>query len=71
MGSALELAPVAFSNLLVRGPKGGLGRVRHGGGGATTRIVCGFLGCESQIANLLGSTLPKLLTLNLREGPAA
>jgi AraC family transcriptional regulator, alkane utilization regulator len=71
MGSALELAPVAFSSLLVVGPKGGLGRVSHGGGGATTRTICGFLGCESQIANPLASALPRVLTVNLREGAAA
>ncbi len=70
MGSALELAPVTASNLLMQSPKGGLARVSHGGGGATTRIVCGFLGCESKIANPLAATLPKLLTLDLREGPA-
>jgi AraC-like DNA-binding protein len=69
LGSALELPPVAFSSLLVLGPKGGLGRLRHGGSGAMTRTVCGFLGCESQIANPLVSALPKLLMLNLREGP--
>jgi AraC-like DNA-binding protein len=71
LGSALELAPVAFSSLLVLGDKGGLGRLHHGGGGATTRTICGFLGCESQIANPLASALPKVLTLNLREGAAA
>ena len=71
MGSTLELAPVAFASLLMVGPKGGLGRVSHGGGGATTRTICGFLGCESQIANPLAAALPKLLTVNLRDGAAA
>jgi len=71
LGSTLELAPVAFASLLMVGPKGGLGRVSHGGGGALTRTICGFLGCESQIANPLASALPKVLTLNLREGTSA
>ena len=71
MGSSLGLAPVAFSSLLGEGPKRGLAQVRHGGGGARTRIVCGFLGIESKLANPLATTLPKLLSVDLREGPTA
>jgi AraC-like DNA-binding protein len=51
--------------------EGGLFTIRHGGGGARTRMVCGFLGCDSAKGNPVISTLPPLLKLNVEEGGAA
>ena len=39
---------------------------RCGGGGATTRFVCGFFGCERQADRLFLSGLPPLLKINIR-----
>ena len=51
---------------LVSAPAGdGLARIRHGGGGDTTRIVCGYIGCESGGHPLIDS-LPAVLRLNVR-----
>lgn len=44
--------------------------VRYGGGGAATRFVCGFLGCERQAERLFLAGLPPMLRINIR-GDAA
>ena len=71
LGSQLDLPSVASSDLIVPSTNGGLSTIRHGGAGARTRLVCGFLGCDSVESNLLISTLPKVLRLNVEEGSAA
>lgn len=41
--------------------------LRHGGGGAPTHIICGYLGCDVP-ENLLLQALPPLLKLGVRDG---
>jgi AraC-like DNA-binding protein len=44
-------------------------RPRHlafGGGGATTRLVCGYLACDTRLARMLLGGLPSLLRVNVR-----
>jgi AraC-like DNA-binding protein len=62
---------VSASDVIVPSPNGGLYAIRHGGDGDRTRLVCGFLGCDSVEGNLLISTLPRSLRLNAEEGSAA
>jgi AraC-like DNA-binding protein len=69
LGSELALNPVSAHDLILPPADGGLARIVHGGGGAATRIVCGFLGSEARHDPLL-ATLPKVLKLNVREGAA-
>lgn len=38
----------------------------YGGGGAVTRLVCGYLACEERLAQLLLAGLPKLVRVNVR-----
>jgi len=57
--------PVSARELIQRSPDGGLSRIFHGGGGAATRIVCGFLASEDSY-NPLFSTLPKALKIDIR-----
>jgi len=38
----------------------------YGGGGATTRLVCGYLACDARSARLLLAGLPRLLRVNVR-----
>jgi AraC-like DNA-binding protein len=45
---------------------GGLPRISHGGGGAATHIVCGFLASE-EAYNPLIATLPRLLKIDVRD----
>ena len=46
---------------------GGLARLRHGGGGARTRLICGFIGCEVPDNPLL-RLLPASLGLRVAPG---
>jgi AraC-like DNA-binding protein len=54
-------------DLIQKSPDGGLLRIEHGGGGAPTRLVCGFLASEEKY-NPLISTLPKLIKIDVRCG---
>jgi hypothetical protein len=70
MGSDLSLPPVAGSDI-VRPPEGGgLFSIHHGGNGARTRMICGYLGCASAEGNPVISTLPPLLKLSVEHGAA-
>ena len=50
-----------------RAADGAPARISHGGGGKATHIICGFLGSE-ETYNPLIAALPRVLTLDLREG---
>jgi AraC-like DNA-binding protein len=64
-GAAPALDAVRISDALDRG----LGLVRAGGGGIPTRIVCGFLACDPQLAQSLLGALPPLLKVSIRDAP--
>jgi len=70
LGSTLDVDAIPGDTLVQVPPAGGLPRIVHGGGGAATRIVCGYLGSEAPF-NLVTQSLPKVLALNVREGPGA
>ena len=59
------IRPLNAGELIQRSPDGGLSRINHGGGGAATRIVCGFLASEDAY-NPLMATLPKVLKIDIR-----
>jgi AraC-like DNA-binding protein len=71
MGSDLNLPPVPGSEIIQPPRNGGLFSIRHGGDGARTGLVCGFLGCDSAESNPLISTLPPVIKLNIERGAAA
>jgi AraC-like DNA-binding protein len=60
VGSDLNLPSVAGSDI-----------IHHGGGGKRTRMICGYLGCDSAEDNPVISTLPSLLKLDAEQGGAA
>lgn len=63
MGSDLTVPPVSGRDIVrVPGP-GELRSMRHGGGGARTYIMCGFLGCEAPDTNPVLAALPPVLKL--------
>jgi AraC-like DNA-binding protein len=70
MGSDLNLPPVRGSDIIQPRRDGGLFSVHHGGDGARTRMVCGFLGSSSVDANPVISTLPSALKLKVEGGAA-
>ena len=73
MGSNLHLAPVEANSLL--GADGGADadiiQIRHGGGGAATRMVCGYLACSRSLCRPLFEALPRVLRIPIGDGPAA
>jgi AraC-like DNA-binding protein len=72
VGSDLNLPPVAGTDIIQPPPRdGGVFSIRHGGGGKRTRMICGFIGCDSAEDNPVISTLPTLLKLDAEQGGAA
>jgi AraC-like DNA-binding protein len=67
LASAERLKPISADGLIQPGDDGGLARINHGGGGAVTHIVCGFLGTEDAHNPLL-ATLPPVLKIDIRQG---
>jgi len=60
MGSDLGTKPALMRDLIPEIPWPGMPPVIHGGGGESTRFVCGFLHCDQRFNPLFGS-LPRLL----------
>ena len=65
MGSEPGLAPATGARLhevLSRRPR----TLVYGGGGAATRLVCGYMACDARLAGLLLAGLPPLVRVNVR-----
>ncbi|MEJ7686381.1 MAG: AraC family transcriptional regulator [Variovorax sp.] len=65
MASEPGLAPATGARLdvvLSRRPR----HLAYGGGGATTRLVCGYLACDASLARMLLAGLPPLVRVNVR-----
>jgi AraC family transcriptional regulator, alkane utilization regulator len=73
LGSDLHLLPVDSETLVdaEAGKDDDLIRMRHGGGGAVTRIVCGYLACDRSVCRPLLQALPRVLRIPVGEGPAS
>lgn len=68
LGSDLGLPPVMARDIIQPPQDGALFSIHHGGGGARTRLVCGFLGCDRAHGNPVIASLPAAIRLNLAEG---
>jgi AraC-like DNA-binding protein len=69
IASGANLASVHAGELLRSISPNGVARIVHGGGGARSRMVCGFLGGNAQLHPLLAN-LPPVMTLNLSTLPS-
>jgi AraC-like DNA-binding protein len=58
-------------DLVTEGPIAGVGVVAHGGGGQTTRLVCGFMESAELLAAPLFRTLPPLIVEHTANDPMA
>jgi AraC-like DNA-binding protein len=63
--------PVPINDLLPPMPWSEFPVVRHGGGGARTQFVCGYLACEDLLFNPFLRALPPLFRVRPPGGPAA
>jgi AraC-like DNA-binding protein len=64
-GSDLNVAVMPARQVIRPPPGGGISRIKYGGGGEVTQLLCGFLGSEAAFSPLLAS-LPPVLKLDLR-----
>lgn len=69
LASAAGITPVSAADIIPPSAAPGVARIVHGGGGARTRMVCGFLGGNAQLHPLL-SNLPTIMTLDLGALPS-
>jgi AraC-like DNA-binding protein len=69
LGSALDVPAVDGDQLVPVSDASGLVQIRHGGGGAPTHIVCGFIGLEAARHPLIDA-LPRVLTYAMAGAPA-
>jgi AraC-like DNA-binding protein len=51
-----------LDRVLARRPR----QLSYGGGGAVTRLVCGYLACDTRLAGLLLTGLPSVVRVNVR-----
>lgn len=56
----------SLERVLARRPR----QLSYGGGGATTRLVCGYLACDARLAAMLFAGLPALVRVNVRGSSA-
>jgi AraC-like DNA-binding protein len=73
MGSDLQLAPLegAAVDSAVVPSEADVIHLRHGGGGAATRFVCGYLACSRSVSRPLLEALPRILRIPIGDGSSA
>jgi hypothetical protein len=71
MGSDLQIAAVPSHSLVKPSSNDGLLRIEHGGGGETTRFVCGYLACDKRLCRPVLDALPHMLRVPLGDDPTA
>ncbi|VVP92146.1 RCS-specific HTH-type transcriptional activator RclR [Pseudomonas fluorescens] len=55
-----------LDKILARRPQ----QLRYGGGGAVTRLVCGYMACDTRLAGMLLTGLPAVVRVNVRGSSA-
>jgi AraC-like DNA-binding protein len=73
MGSDLQITPLGGEGGADSGEVANEDfiQLRHGGGGATTHFVCGYLLCNRSMSHSLFDALPRMLRIPIGNGPAA
>jgi AraC-like DNA-binding protein len=73
MGSDLHLAPLETETLNYAdvATDADFIHMRHGGGGAATRFVCGYLACNRSVCRPLLDALPRMLRIPIGDGRAS
>src|SRR5262245_5264825 len=71
LGSDLSRPRTDGARLVVQRGPDEVPQVRHGGGGAATRLVCGYLACDSALFETVLAPLPKIMVVDMRDGPGS
>jgi AraC-like DNA-binding protein len=71
LGSDLHVAPVDTDSMAAAIDAVDFYQMRHGGGGAVTRFVCGYLACSRSLCRPLLEVLPRLLRIPIGDGQAS
>jgi AraC-like DNA-binding protein len=73
LGSDLHIAPLGEAGTgapeVINDPE--FIQIRHGGGGAPTRFVCGYLLCSRSMSRPLFEALPRMLRIAIGDGEAS
>ena len=67
LGTDLSL-PAVDTDILPR-TEHSAARMTHGGGGETTRFICGYLACDRRISRALFSSLPEMMRIPMGRDP--
>src|SRR5215469_9342712 len=68
MCSDLTLPATSVREILAGRQGAGPHHIRHGGGGAATQLICGYLGCVSARGNPVFASLPRLVHIRAGGG---
>ena len=72
MASSLDVEPVSAAPTVaehLKAAPGELLQLNYGGGGAATRLLCGFIACDETQSNPLLAMLPRLFKVDMRNDP--
>ena len=71
IGSDVNLPPAYGRDFMQRPKHGTVFIIRYGGGGAVTRMVCGYLGCNGAYAAPIVGSLPAVMRFKVGEAGTA
>jgi AraC-like DNA-binding protein len=67
MGGGSRMTPIDVGTVLPSVLEAGLELMHVGGGGASSRFICGFLVCDPKLSQTFFGGLPPLIKVNIRE----
>lgn len=70
MGNGPPVTPVDSTAQLQQVLAEGKMVAQFGGGGELTKLICGYMACDSQLCQMFLSGLPPLLKINMRDTPS-
>jgi AraC-like DNA-binding protein len=71
LGSDVRRPALPAATLVRTSPEGGLARIVHGGGGARTHFICGYVACDSRLCRPMIGALPRMLRVPLGDRASA
>jgi AraC family transcriptional regulator, alkane utilization regulator len=70
LGSDVSLPRLRGPQIGIRRAPGEMAQIRHGGGGAPTKMVCGYLACDSSLFETVLAPLPRVMVIGMSDGPS-